>query len=266
MVQRRSQGDPLALCMVDESSCPHVTGSSESAMVQRKSYVGPWLPEPFVADGENPERVELVPDDRTPDKALELDESISMALLVALEQLSAAERAIFVLHDLFDFNSDEIGEMLGKTGASCRKLASRARAKIGRDAIQSKQNKEEHLQILAAFFDAVKNGNMIRLVSLLKENVTFHPDGGGKAVALLEVLHGVDPVVAFLLDKVRADFISVETGEMSITTTWFNGSPGLIVWRDARPVTALNFHLQDGTITRIHALRNPDKLRLFGTH
>lgn len=237
----------------------------KSARVQRQSYIGPWLPEPFVADSGSPEHeLEFVSDDKTPDQALELDESISMALLVVLEQLSPAERAVFILHDLFHFDFDEIGEMLEQTGIACRKLASRARAKVGRNAVLGKQSKDEHLRILAAFFGAVKNGDMAGLAALLKENVTFHADGGGKAIASLEVLQGSGTVAAFLIHKVRPDFISVAARAMTITRTWFNGSPGLVVWRETRAVTAFNFELQDGAISRIHALRNPDKLRLFG--
>ena len=116
----------------------------KSARVQREAYIGPWLPEPLIADNE------------TPENKHELDESITMALLVLLERLSPGERASFILHDLFHFNFDEVGEILDKTGGSCRKLASRAREKIDKDAVQYNPNKEDHLEIVSAFFGAVK--------------------------------------------------------------------------------------------------------------
>jgi len=236
----------------------------KSASVKRVSYVGPWLPEPFVEDNRTSEQ-ELGANNTTPDKEIELDESISMALLVLLEELSPAERASFILHDLFHFDFEEIGEILEKTGSSCRKLASRARLKISRDGIQAKQTTNEHAQMLTAFSNAIKDGDITGLITLLKENVILHSDGGGKAIALLEVLQGSNVVVEFLMDKVRPDFIAGESSDVAIRMTWFNGSPGLIVRYNGKPVTAFNFELEAGAIKKIHALRNPDKLCVFGT-
>ena len=225
----------------------------KSAKVQRVSYIGPWLPAPFLADKR-----------RTPEEEAELDDSVSMALLVLLERLSADERAAFILHDLFHFDFREIGQILDKTGAACRQLASRARKKIGRDPVRAKKDKGEHLRMLAAFFGAVKNGDVTGLVSLLKENAAFHPDGGGKAPASMEILRGAATIASFLLDKVRPDFLLVDAKRMAMTKTWFNGSPGLVLWRGERPVTAFSLELERGAIKTIYALRNPDKLRLFG--
>ncbi len=223
----------------------------KSARVQRQSYIGPWLPEPFIADKE------------TPEKGLELDESITMALLVLLEQLSPGERAAFILHDLFHFDFDEIGEILQKTSPSCRKLASRARGKIDTDTTDHRANKEEYFGVVSAFFDAVKNGNVPELVSLLQKNVAFHSDGGGKVPAALEILKGADTTAAFLMEKVRPSFAEADMAETAITFTWFNGSPGFVVRINKKPVSAFNFEIENHTIKKIHALRNPDKLRLF---
>lgn len=238
----------------------------KSAKIKRVSYIGPWLPEPFINTNNMLQEASAhVTHDRTPDKELELDESISMALLVLLEQLSPAERASFILHDLFHFDFGEIGGILEKTEGSCRKLASRARSKIGRNPISGKQSKDEHLRILSTFFDAVKNGDMAGLIALLKENVVLHPDGGGKAVALREVLQGANAVAAFLIDKVRPDLVSARPNPATIKMTWFNGAPGLIVWRSGKPITAFNLEIQSGAIKTVHALRNPEKLHLFHT-
>ena len=226
----------------------------KSARIQRESYIGPWLPEPYIADN------------KTPQNEHELDESITMALLVLLEQLSPGERASFILHDIFHFNFDEIGEILDKTGAACRKLASRARGKIDKDAIQHNPNKQDHLEIVSAFFGAVKKGDMTELVSLLRENVILHADGGGKALAALEILEGLETVAAFLLKKVAPSFATVDSADTAITHVWFNGSPGFVIWVDAKPVSAFNFEIEDHMIKRIHALRNPDKLRFFNGH
>jgi len=223
----------------------------KSARVQRESYIGPWLPEPFIADNE------------TPEHEYELDESITMALLILLEKLSPSERASFILHDLFHLNFEEIGEILDRTGTSCRKLASRAREKIGKDAIQHRQNKEDHLEMVSAFFDAVKNGDMTELVLLLRQNVTLHADGGGKAIAALEIIEGAETVATFLLQKVAPNFVAVDSAEAQVTHIWFNGAPGFVLWVDAKPVSAFNFEIGDRKINKIHALRNPDKLTFF---
>ena len=223
----------------------------KSARVQRESYIGPWLPEPFIADNETPENMH------------ELDESITMALLLLLEQLSPGERACYILHDLFHFNFNEVGEILDKTGTSCRKMASRAREKIDQNSVQHSPNKDEHLEIVAAFFSAIKKGDMTELLSLLKENVILHADGGGKALATLEILEGKKTVANFLQEKVTPGFVSQDPSSAAISQVWFNGTPGLVIWIDKKPVTAFNFKIINGKINKIHALRNPDKLKFF---
>ena len=223
----------------------------KSAKVKRESYTGPWLPEPYISDNE------------TPENEHELDQSITMALLVLLEQLSPGERASYILHDLFHYNFDEVGKILNKTGVSCRKLASRAREKIDKDVIQYNPSKEEHLEIVSAFFAAVKNGDMSGLMSLLKENVIFHADGGGKAIAAREILEGLDSVATFLINVITPSFSESDSADTAVTHVWFNGAPGVVIWINKKPVTAFNFVIEDRIITKIHALRNPDKLKFF---
>jgi len=224
----------------------------KSARVQRMSYIGPWLPEPFLAD------------ESTPDEELELDESISMALLVLLEQLTPAERASFILHDLFQYRFDEIGEILERNESSCRKLASRARAKLGRTETEVSSDRAEHLRMLSAFTEAVKAGETNRLVTLLKTDATFHTDGGGKATAARKVLKGSEAIAKFFLKVVHPGFVNAEANRLTTEIIWFNGAPGLIVREAGVPITAFHFELEQGTIRGIYALRNPDKLRLFG--
>jgi len=223
----------------------------KSARVQRESYIGPWLPEPFIAHNEMPEN------------QYEMDQSITMALLVLLEQLTPSERASFILHDVFQFNFDETGHILGKTGMACRKLASRARVKIDISTIQQVPNKDEHLELVSAFLTAVKKSDMSELVSLLKENVILHTDGGGKAYASLEILEGAEIVSAFLLKYVAPNFAANDSTDATITQVFFNGSPGFVLWLDAKPISAFNFEIENRKIKKIHALRNPDKLRFF---
>lgn len=235
----------------------------KSAKVKRVSYIGPWLPEPFI-DDDSAENSGLT-SETTPEQALELEQSISMALMVLLEQLSPAERAAFILHDVFHYDFTEIGSILRKTEVACRKLASRARSKVDHTAFQNKHDKEEHLQVLNSFLHAVKQGDTQQLVNLFEEDVVFHSDGGGKAVALRQLLCGSEAVIKFLVKVVRPNIFPEEPGDIVIKTIWFNGSPGLVVWEQGKPISAFNLELHDGVIKTIHALRNPDKLRLFYT-
>ena len=224
----------------------------KSARVQRESYIGPWLPEPFIN-----------PDNKTPEVEHELDETITMALLVLLEQLTPGERASFILHDLFHYHFDEIARILNKTGASCRKLASRAREKIDKDALSQTLNKEDYIQIIDAFFEAVKKGDMAGLESLLRENVIMHTDGGGKAAAAVKLLEGLDTVAHFLIKVVSPNLSQTGDEATSISNVWFNGTPGFVLWKDKKPVSAFNFAIKGNKIKSIYALRNPDKLKFF---
>ena len=152
--------------------------------------------------------------------------------------------------------------MLDKSRASCRKLASRARERIDKDAVTHKPDKDAHTEIVTAFFDAVKNGDMRALVSQLKENVILHADGGGKAPAALKLLTGADTVATFLLNVVSPRW-NTDSVDVQVTHTWFNGSPGFVIRENAKPVSAFNLQIEDGLVKKIHALRNPDKLKFF---
>ena len=230
----------------------------KSARVQRVSYIGPWLPEPFIEDA-GP----YIDDNTNPESSYELDESISMALIILLDSLSPGERTSFILHDIFNFSFDEISNILEKTSPTCRKLASRARDKVKKDSPKHVSNIDEYKDITTAFFLAIKKGNLTGLVELLKENVTFHADGGGKAVAALEVLKGRDNVISFIFKTVRPGFVNTDSHISEMKPVWFNGVPGFVIYLDRKLVTAFNFIIEDGVISRIFALRNPEKLRLF---
>ena len=104
---------------------------------------------------------------------------------------------------------------------------------------------------------------MSELVALLKENVVLHADGGGKAIAALEILEGANTVAAFLLGKVAPAFAAADSGTVKMKYVWFNGAPGLVLWLNAEPVSAFNFEVENHAIKKIHALLNPDKLKFF---
>ncbi len=221
-----------------------------SARARRELYVGEWLPEPF------PQPVAADPDSRA-----ELDETISVALLMALEKLTPAERAAFLLHDVFDLSFDEIADTLQRTSASCRQLASRARKRMRYDKPRFRSSPAEHRRLLAGFFDAAREGDLQRFSSLLADGVELYSDGGGKVAALPRALRGAADVASFLV-AVFGDLRSKNVPVRAISK-WLNGFPGLLVLEDGVPATAITLEVSAGRIHRIFAVRNPDKLKAF---
>ncbi len=217
-----------------------------SVRVRREQYTGPWLPEPWVDEGGSPA------------EQVEVDDSVSMALLVVLEKVSPTERAAFLLHDVFDFKFEEIATILGKTSAACRKLASRARERIRQGTANATVSAQEHTQFADAFIRAARSGDQAALIALLHPDVTLHSDGGGKAQAALKIVEGVPSVSKFFMGIYAQTDKRVTN--MSITHIRFNGGPGLLVHEDGKLVTAFSFVLRDGAIRSIFAVRNPDKL------
>src|SRR4051794_32884052 len=141
-----------------------------SARVRREQYVGPWLPEP----------VETAPD---PADRVTLADSVSWAMLVVLETLSPAERAAFVLHDVFGLPFDEIGQALGRAPAACRKLASRAREHVEQRQPRFDVDPEAHREVVDAFVRATSSGDLDGLMGVLAPDAVFTADGGGVARA-----------------------------------------------------------------------------------
>lgn len=222
----------------------------QSARARRELYVGEWLPEPLPQ-----------PADADPGSRAELDETLSVALLMALEKLTPAERAAFLLHDVFDLSFDEIATALKRTSASCRQLASRARKRVREDKPRFRSSPEEHRRLLEGFFGAAREGDLQRFTSLLADGVELYSDGGGKVAALPRVLRGAADVASFLA-AVFGDARRKHTA-LSAVSQWLNGSPGLLILEDGVPATAITLEVSEGRIHRIFAVRNPDKLGAF---
>jgi RNA polymerase sigma-70 factor (ECF subfamily) len=210
-----------------------------SARARRESSVGPWLPEPVLTDSR-------------PD-----DESVSMALLVTLEALTPVERAVFLLHDVFDYGYDEIAEIVGKTRENCRQLAVRARRHVEARRPRFEPSREQREALAARFFEAIRDGDLDGLVELLAEDAVATGDGGGKAAARRTPLHGGEKIARFMLglmriavrDRYEFDFREV------------NGRPGALIRQDGRVVSALSLEIADGKVTEFLSVANPDKLR-----
>ena len=185
-----------------------------SARARRETYVGPWLPEPIVTDSR-------------PD-----DESVSMALLVTLESLTPVERAVFLLHDVFDYGYDEIAEIVGKSRENCRQLALRARRHVEARRARFEASREQREKLAARFFEAVREGDLDGLVTLLAEDAVATGDGGGKAAARATPLRGGAKVARFMLGLARL-------GERRAYTYEFaelNGEPGAMIREDGAVV------------------------------
>lgn len=219
----------------------------QSARKRRETYVGEWLPEPL-------------PQEASFDHAarMELDQSVSVALLVALEKLSPAERAAWLLHDIFDLAFDEVAAIVGKTPDNCRQLATRARRRIQEGRPRFQATPEEHCTLLSAFFEAARDGRLDILTGLLSGNVELHADGGGRAEAVVETLRGNGRVGEFMVEVFKG--YAARSVAIRSQPCWFNGFPGLLVFENERLATALTLEVDQGRIHRIYAIRNPEKL------
>jgi RNA polymerase sigma-70 factor, ECF subfamily len=225
-----------------------------SARARREEYAGPWLPEPVV------DTAALAPDSHT-----ELAEDLSIALLLTLDRLSPLERAAFLLHDVFDFSFAEVATTLERSEAACRQLANRARTHV-REARprgatppppRSGEIDTKHEQLMSAFLNATRSGDLDGLMRLLASDVRVVTDGGGKAAAALNVLKGADRAARFLIGAARKGW----RDDFTLRYATINGLPGIIVDAPEGPVQTAAFEIQDSVIQALYVVRNPDKLR-----
>jgi RNA polymerase sigma-70 factor (ECF subfamily) len=221
-----------------------------SARVRRETYPGPWMPEPVV------ERL-----DEAPAQSAELSESLSIAYLVLLEQLSATERAVFLLHDVFAYPFDEIAAMVDRSEAGCRQIAARARRRLEGDRVCLDTEPRRRAQIADQFLTAFCDGDIDALLHLVSEDAVFVGDGGGKAAALPEPIHGRDRVVHL----VRAFANQNRRLSLHFEPALVNGQPGAVVRDlDGLVVTVLGFDIVDGLVQTIRSIVNPDKIGHLG--
>jgi RNA polymerase sigma-70 factor (ECF subfamily) len=211
-----------------------------SARHRRESYVGPWLPEP----------VETAPD---PADSVSLADSLNWAMLVVLETLTPAERAAFVLHDVFGLPFDEVATALGRSAPACRKLASRAREHVEARKPRFDVDPEAHRDVVAAFGEAATSGDIDRLLQLLAPDAVFTSDGGGIARAALQPISGADKIARFFAGT------SGQSPRPVLRATLINGNPGLVYFVDGHVVTVMALGIRDGRITTVDAVRNPHK-------
>jgi RNA polymerase sigma-70 factor, ECF subfamily len=221
-----------------------------SARVRRERYVGPWFPEPLVAD----------PYD-DPERSAELADSLSMAALLLLERLTPLERAVFVLREVFGFGFPEVASAVGRSEAACRQLAVRARRHMEAGRPRFEADRRERERLAERFFDAFRKGDVDRLRMLLAADVQMVGDAGGKAPLWGSGISGADNV-ARVLAAIVEPFLR-------IGGTWqpleVNRQPGAIFRdRDGRVLNTWTLDVLDGQVQAIRAVINPDKLRHMG--
>lgn len=218
----------------------------KAARRTRATYVGPWLPEPLVTDHT---------DRNDPAEAAVSADSMTLAFLVVLESLSPAERAVFLLHDVFGYPHEEIAVILGRSHAAVRKLASRARAHLEDRRPRYEADADRRDAVATAFLAACTSGRLDQVMTLLAPDVTLVSDGGGRVSAARRPVHGADRVARFLLGlwQQAGDSATVEVREV-------NGEPALLGRVEDAVVVVFVLHVADGRVAEVQAVRNPDKL------
>jgi len=209
------------------------------SQARRESYVGEWLPEPLLTEGDPGIRAE----------------DVSFALQVVLERLSPLERVVFVLRNAFDLSFEEIAPVARRDAVACRKIFSRARTRMREERPRFVVDRERHRALLRSFADAARDGDTAKLVALLDDKVVLHGDGGGKALALKKPVLGSSAVAQFIIAVTRT---LPADGTAEIIE--LNGAPGLVLKAGGRAVVAIVIETDGERIHSVFGVSNPDKL------
>jgi RNA polymerase sigma factor (sigma-70 family) len=228
-----------------------------SARARRERYVGEWIPEPLP---EPTEWITGLPGATTADPAerVTLDESINMAFLVVLDSMTPAERVAFILHDVFRYSFAEVAEIVGRTPAACRQLASSARRRI-RASQAPAASAARQASIVRDFKRAWEAKDIAALIGLLDPDATAISDGGGLAPAELRPIEGGEQIARVYVD------IAGRAPDVTMLERTVNGQPGLVAQQDGVTVTVFAFDIAGDRIKHIWAIRNPEKLRPWTT-
>jgi RNA polymerase sigma-70 factor (ECF subfamily) len=222
-----------------------------SARARRERYVGDWLPEPIITDGQD-----------DPSRHAETADSLSLAMLVLLESLSPEQRAVLLLHDVFDYDYPEIAAIVGKREDNVRQLATRARRHVRERRPRFQTTRSQQDELARRFFAAAEQGDLAGLEALLAADVKLTGDGGGKAPAISRVLRGRSRVARALLNWLRR-----ANGTPGVTTRHVevNGDPGALFFDgQQRLVGVVSLVIADDRIIAVNSVVNPDKLSHLG--
>jgi RNA polymerase sigma-70 factor (TIGR02957 family) len=226
-----------------------------SAQARRESYVGPWLPEPLLT-GAAP--VASGPQAAGPEDAVELGEQVSLALLVVLETLSPAERAVFVLREAFGMSVAEVAAALGRTEAAVRQMAHRAKEHVRARQPRFDTDRTAQREVTERFLAAAVTGDVATLLAAMAPDVVLIADGGGRVTAARRPIHGADKVARFLA---AVGPQGVDLPGLRVEVADINGAPAVVAWTDDGPFMALQLVLAQGLVEQVLYVANPDKLR-----
>lgn len=232
------------LCKMVTNRCRDL---QKSARKKREQYFGEWLPEPIL--NSNDDSMESVVQ----------DDLLSYGMLVLLEKLTPTERVVFVFREALGFEYNELAELIEKTEVNCRKIFSRASAKMGITPDELVHTEKASKEVVHDFLVALKEGNMNQLVSMLDQNVVLVSDGGGKVTAAVDPIKTRDLVARFLLGPVRQS--STIDEDTHIELSQINGQPALIIRSGEGIHTVGMFHVERNLIRNLYFIRNPDKLK-----
>jgi RNA polymerase sigma-70 factor (ECF subfamily) len=219
----------------------------KSAAARRESYVGPWLPEPIRAE----------PDDAPPaDDRLGRAESVTIALLLALEALSPLERAVLILREVIELGFDEVAEILETSPAACRQLLHRARAHVRSRRPRYPSSRAQHARLATAFFTAAQGGDPAPLMSLLAEDAVAISDGGGRVPSARNPIRGREAVARYIAGQSRKAGAGLTT-----EVAWLNGCLGVILRDGPRAIYAAIAETDGEQVVAVRLIANPDKLQ-----
>jgi RNA polymerase sigma-70 factor, ECF subfamily len=222
-----------------------------SARVRKESYFGEWLPEPLLTDEASPDAARHAED----------ADSLSMAFLLLLERLSPVERAVFLLHDVFDYGYGEVSGIVGKSEDYCRQLAVRARRHVDEHKPRFEASRQEREKLAERFFEAVEDGDMNGLVGMLAADVVVYGDNGGTSPSWPRPIAGRDRVLKLLLGLGK----HLRGYHGRIRRTEINGQPGAMVMDASGDLLyVMTVDIADGVVQTVRSIVNPDKLRHLG--
>ena len=217
----------------------------QSARVRREQYVGEWLPEPIVTDRS-----------ADPLRVLQLDESLSIAFLTLLERLAPIERAVFLLREVFEYDYSAIAAIVSQSEVNCRQILRRARQHMSEMRPRFEPSTEERDHLLEQFLQATKHGDMDGLLELLASDVTLHSDGGGRALAVPNVIHGAANVARGIIRGLE----KLVPRNLVTRISQINGQPGIVSYLNGKPFSVLTLDSSAGRIRAVYVMTNPDKL------
>lgn len=218
------------------------------ASIEREKYIGPWLPEPLFGSTT-----------QSPEEELELASDLSMAFMVLLERLAPAERAAFLLHDVFDCAYPVIAGILRKSEATCRQVVHRARERVRTERQRFRANEKDRRKLIEKFMAAADAGDEFTLLSLFTDDATLTSDGGGVVPAARRVVHGSRRIARLFLVLSRKF-----RGRLRHAIVTINGEPGLVLFVDGAPLTATSFETDGRRILAVYNILNPEKLKGMG--